>query len=133
MAPNDGERPFQVGLERIDGQCVVVFLGELDLLAVDELWEHIEQVRSSGQPIILDLSGTTFMDSTGIRLLLRAYSADGRVPEAITLRAPSEAVTNTLALAGVDRMFRVDDRNPSATGSTVSLAEARTSAGGNQR
>lgn len=112
MASHEAERPFEIMLEHIDGQCVVVVLGELDLFSADDLWEHIEQVRTSGQPIILDLAGTTFMDSTGINLLMRAYDEHGRVPEAVTLRAPSEAVTHTLALAGVDGLFRIERPGP---------------------
>lgn len=115
MASHDGERPFQVALERIDGRCVVVFRGELDLLAADELSQHIEQVRASGQPVILDFSETTFMDSTGIKVLMRTYADHGEVPDAVTLRAPSDAVITTLALAGVDGMFRIEDASPSAT------------------
>lgn len=115
MAVHDAERPYQILLDRIDGHCVVVVLGELDLFAADDLWHHIEQVRTSGQPIVLDLAGTTFMDSTGVKLLMRAYDEHGRLPEAVTLRAPSEAVTHTLALAGVDGLFRVEHAGPSPT------------------
>lgn len=100
---------FEVGLERSEGQCVVVFRGELDLNAIDPLWHCIEQVRTSGRPVILDLSGTTFMDSAGVNLLLRAYASHGRVVEAVTLRRPSDAVRQTLELTGIDGVFRIDD------------------------
>jgi anti-sigma B factor antagonist len=99
---------FEVGVESVDGRCVVVFRGELDMDATDDLWRCVDSVRTSGQPVIVDLSATTFMDSAGIKVLLRAYTAQGQVPEAVTLRAPSEAVTRVLEITGVDDLFRFE-------------------------
>lgn len=103
------ESPFEVTVERIDGRCVVVCRGELDMTVTDDVWRCIDGVRTSGQPVVIDLSGTTFMDSAGINLLLRTYTAHGRTTEAVTLRAPSDAVKLTLALAGLEWLFRIDD------------------------
>jgi anti-sigma B factor antagonist len=50
----------------------VVPQGELDLVTVPQLETQIEQLRSRGfTTIALDLRQLTFMDSTGLRLLLR--------------------------------------------------------------
>src|SRR5215203_3725862 len=100
----------------MDGECVVVVDGEIDMTATDELWRCIEQVRTSGRPMVLDLARVTFMDSAGIHLLLRTYAAHGRVPEAVTLRAPSEAVTRTLEMVGLADMFRIDGTPPTRPG-----------------
>jgi anti-sigma B factor antagonist len=100
---------FEVGVERDDGQDVVVFRGDLDLDATDDLWRCIEQVRTSGRPVVVDFSEATFMDSSGVNLLLRAYAVQGRLPEAVTLRRPSDPVRRTLALTGIDGGFHIDD------------------------
>lgn len=99
---------FEVDVQSVGGRCVVVFRGELDMDATDDLWRCVDSVRSSGQPVIVDLSGTTFMDSAGIKLLLRAYAAQGQVPEAVTLRAPTDAVTRVLEVTGVRDLFRIE-------------------------
>jgi anti-anti-sigma factor len=109
MGRENAESTFEVALERVDGQCVVVVRGDLDMNAEDALWARIEEVRTSGQPLVLDLSETTFMDSTGIKLLLRAYMAQGQLREAVTLRAPSAAVTHTMAVAGIDGIMRIEN------------------------
>jgi anti-sigma B factor antagonist len=106
------ESRFEVAVERSDGHCVVVFRGELDMNATDDLWQCIDGVRTNGQPVILDMSGTTFMDSAGITLLLRTYVAQGRTADAVTLRAPSDAVKHTLAVSGIGEMFHIDDTTP---------------------
>jgi anti-anti-sigma factor len=110
MGSDHIDNTFEIALERVNGHCVIVFRGDLDMNAEAQLWARIEEVRTSGQPLILDLSQTTFMDSTGIKLLLRAYLAQGRLPEAVTLRAPSTAVTHTIALAGIDAIMHIENR-----------------------
>lgn len=94
---------FNVSVEMIDGQPVVVFRGELDLSARDELEQCIDEVRNSGCPVVVDLAATTFMDSAGVDTLLKAHLA-----AAITLHAPSAAVLRTLSLAGVEDVFRIE-------------------------
>jgi anti-anti-sigma factor len=106
---NGGEKAFEVSLERSGGGCVVVFRGDLDLNAADELWHGIELAATAG-PVVLDLTDTTFMDSTGVKLLLRAYMAHGAGAEAVTLRAPSDPVVQTLAVAGIHDIFRIEER-----------------------
>ena len=108
MAETDTERHFQVTVERIDDRCVVVFRGELDLHAAGDLGRAIDQVRDAGQPVVIDFAETTFMDSAGIKLLLEAYVAEGRAPQAVTLRCPSDAVTRVLELTGIGDVFRID-------------------------
>jgi stage II sporulation protein AA (anti-sigma F factor antagonist) len=99
-----------MAVERVDGDCVVVFRGELDMQASDDLWRAVEQVCAGGWPVTLDLAGTTFMDSAGVNLLLRAHVARGRRAGAVVLRSPSEAVRTTLTMAGIADVFRIDDR-----------------------
>ena len=45
--------------------------GELDMATADELLDAIRG-RSQEEPITLDFSGVTFMDSSGLRSLLEA-------------------------------------------------------------
>jgi anti-anti-sigma factor len=106
----DHQRSFHTAVEHVDGDCVVVCRGEIDCHATDELWRAVEQVGAGGRPVTIDLAGTTFMDSAGINLLLRAYVARGRVTDAVVLRSPSEAVRRTLTIAGIADVFRIDDR-----------------------
>ena len=46
--------------------------GELDLASADQADETLQAAEAEGTPLVLDLSGLTFMDSTGLRLILRA-------------------------------------------------------------
>ncbi len=49
--------------------------GELDMSTVDLLEAEVERAEASGaRQIVLDLSELTFMDSSGLRLILRAHA-----------------------------------------------------------
>jgi anti-anti-sigma factor len=58
----------------VEGDSVRVSLhGELDLSTVASAEEAMRQAEHSpARRLVLDLSGLTFMDSTGLRLVLRA-------------------------------------------------------------
>lgn len=59
--------------ERLDGGATVLALsGELDFGTVAQVQQRLAELRDAGTPVVLDLDGLTFMDSTGIRLVLTA-------------------------------------------------------------
>lgn len=49
----------------------VALSGELDLASTAHLDQHLTQILASGDAVELDLSGLTFIDSTGLGLLVR--------------------------------------------------------------
>ena len=68
---------------RVEGDSVRVSLrGELDLSTAESA-EQAVRTAENGRPrrLVLDLSGLTFMDSTGLRLILQAdrrWRSNGR-------------------------------------------------------
>jgi len=82
------------------GERAVRVSGELDLATSDDLGEAIGDLVERGGPIDLDMSGVTFIDSTGIlRIVSSAESLTGRGK--ITLRQPSHFVVRVLELMGL--------------------------------
>jgi len=48
--------------------------GELDLSTIDQLQSAVDAgVNGSAQLVVMDLRGLTFLDSTGLRLILRLH------------------------------------------------------------
>lgn len=62
--------PFTVAVERSDGVARVLLTGELDLATVPELEAGLP-APSSGETLVLDLRKLAFIDSAGIRVLIR--------------------------------------------------------------
>jgi len=88
---------------------IVVVKGEIDLAAAEPLWRVITSVLARGpKRLVIDMVDTTFLDSSGLEVLLRAHAALGRLPEATVLRTPSPPVRRVLELAGVVDFFAYD-------------------------
>jgi anti-anti-sigma factor len=60
---------FRIDRQDADGRVVFELHGELDLAAEVEFRRRIDSAGPDGT-VVLDLSGLSFMDSTGLRLLL---------------------------------------------------------------
>jgi anti-anti-sigma factor len=72
--------------------------GELDLASVVILAPILESAVAASTEITLDVSQLTFMDSSGLSLLLRTAGAmDGRGP--LILARPTRAVLRVLEIA----------------------------------
>ena len=83
--------------------AVVRLVGELDMAEAPALTEAFAAVDAPS--IVVDLSGLTFLDSSGLRVLVLAHRAD----RPLTLRAPSVAVARALTVSGVDQLLRIDE------------------------
>jgi anti-anti-sigma factor len=92
--------------ERREGDTVVVALaGELDFGTVSGVQQRLGELRDAGQPVLLDLDGLTFMDSTGIRLVLTACEDAGARDWSFHVTRGSERVRRVLEAAQViDRL-----------------------------
>ncbi|HMJ04186.1 MAG TPA: STAS domain-containing protein [Conexibacter sp.] len=101
---------FRVDVQPERERVRVIPHGELDLGSVTQLETQIEELRSRGfATIVLDLRQLTFMDSTGLRLLLR-FDAESRSNglhfAIIDCEGP---VRRLLELTRIDGRFRYAD------------------------
>ena len=70
---NPSPAPFALDLAPdSQGSVRVHVRGELDLSTSPALGETLEQQIKDGKCVVLDLSGVTFIDSTGLNTLIRA-------------------------------------------------------------
>lgn len=64
---------FSVGSEAQDGKALIRPVGDLDLSSAQDLAEAIEAaLDADNTEIEVDLSGVSFVDSTGLRILIEA-------------------------------------------------------------
>ena len=89
----------------LDGERLLVVQGELDIATAPELTTMLERMRTHRHPVVLDLEGVTFMDSTGLTTLMDAWLESERDGWAFSVRAASPAVRRVVALAGIEQML----------------------------
>jgi anti-sigma B factor antagonist len=109
MGSDDGGGPacveFAAYLVTTELRPTVVVLGEIDQATVGRFSAVLDAALAIGPCIEVDLSQTTFMDSTGVRALIAAQSRPGQPPDAIVLRDPSPGVRRLIELVGLASLF----------------------------
>jgi anti-anti-sigma factor len=89
--------PFEI---RADSDGVLWLSGDLDMAAMEMFAEGSRAGPNRG-PVVLDCSKLTFLDSSGIRAILK-LAAQCSAP--VILRGPPPAVRRVLAISGVDEL-----------------------------
>jgi anti-sigma B factor antagonist len=83
------------------GERIVRLRGELDIHSAPDLERVLLRSRPTGQRVVLDLSGLEFMDSTGLRVLLRARSAAAEGRWEIFVRDVPPTIRRLFDMTGV--------------------------------
>lgn len=99
-------RPFAVAVTEQAEGAVVMVSGEVDIVTAPVLQRHLDSVIAAGRPtVIVDLSGTTFLDARGIGTLVAARKQVARSGGRLVVRRPPSLVRRVLELADqLDRM-----------------------------
>jgi anti-anti-sigma factor len=109
------EQAFELGELSIessrDGDVQIISLdGELDLANAELVGRELLRVEATDvRRIVLDLAGLTFLDSSGIRLLIAAAGRGDADGGRMTIRRPSKQVQRVLRIAGVLERLPVAD------------------------
>lgn len=85
---------------------VVALDGEIDHNSSSELRDTLVSLLRRTPRTVVDFSGVTFMDSSGINALIAAHQAADAAPGgSLRLAAPQAAVQRLLNLVGVDALI----------------------------
>ena len=101
---------LDLSTRELGNRAVVQVAGEVDLETASRLGDHaLDALREVSPHVVLDLGGVTFMDSTGLKVLLtisrRAELAGG----SFAIAGASRTVRRILSLTGLDQTFALHD------------------------
>ena len=97
-------------LTRLRPEVVLELEGELDVATAAAAYKRmIERRLPPGGRLVLDLSAVTFMDSTGIRLILQAREHALRRDAGLVVVRPPDDVMRVLELVGLDEQLDLVD------------------------
>ncbi len=85
-----------------DGWDVLGVTGEVDLATAPQLARAIGDVLGAEQRLCLDLSGVAFMDSTGLRELVKAHNTVDEVGGTLVIVPGGGPVAKLLAITGLE-------------------------------
>ncbi|MDD2955166.1 MAG: anti-sigma factor antagonist [Oscillospiraceae bacterium] len=99
----------------VEEETMTAFLsGEIDHHGAGEIRRKIDEMaqRVRPQKMILDFGGVTFMDSSGIGLVMGRYRLLQSFGGALCLRHVSSPLKKVMRLAGLDRIAQIEDTRP---------------------
>lgn len=102
--------PFEVTTVREGVQTLVVLAGELDLATASAADAAIA-AAANGEPgkLVIDLRGLTFMDSSGLRMLVAADRRAAGAGYELSIVRGAPAVQRVLEVTGLDAKLRLVD------------------------
>ena len=97
---------FSVSVQPDSDEVAVLPAGELDLASVDKVEHRVRELRSAGcRHVVLDLRHVAFLDSTGLRLLMRLRNDAARDGHDLTLVPGKREVARVFELTGTRDFF----------------------------
>lgn len=82
--------------------AVITLTGELDLSTAPRLEQEVRTARTAHGPhLLFDLSGLDFLDSHGLRVLLRARRQAAEQDGSLSLVSPTPTVDRVLQVTGL--------------------------------
>ena len=104
----------------LDHASGMLVRGEVDLSTEPDLSERLDvAIRESEGTFVVDLSDLTFLDSTGITVLLRARALLGREERQLAIICPPGAVRRVFELTGCGDLFVLFDSRADAAAAGV--------------
>ncbi len=91
------------------GRSVVEVTGEIDMTTADILSGYLDKAIDGGDGgVVVDLAGVSFLDSTGIAVLTRAWRRLEGTDRVLSLRHTLDNVRRALEICGLDRVIPID-------------------------
>jgi anti-sigma B factor antagonist len=97
--------PFAITRDTLDAAEVVTIVGELDMAHAPAVGDLLDELAGSGNPVVVDLTALSFIDSSGIHALLRQRPQEAT----LELVCPAGNVRRVLEVTKLERVLRVHD------------------------
>ena len=100
--------PFDVTIEQRGGAVHLILTGELDISTAQRLEDDLRRIEAEKpQLIVLDLQELTFMDSTGLRLLITADTRAREGQRKLVIVQGNEMVQRVMRLTRLDERLTI--------------------------
>jgi anti-anti-sigma factor len=100
---------FTVNHEVEQGEIVVQVDGDIDIATAPRLWRALEPHLDSPRQLVVDLSRVSFIDSTGVGILIRAVNALRERGQRLTVRSPAPMTRTVFETVGLTRLIDLED------------------------
>ena len=104
-APGD---PLEIDVQVADERTLVTLSGELDASTATLLYDQLSDLEVEDvQHVVLDLAKVTFMDSTGLSVIVTEHKRMQHSGGSLTIFAPPSSVRRLFEITGLDSVLDV--------------------------
>ncbi|HEV3352813.1 MAG TPA: STAS domain-containing protein [Acidimicrobiales bacterium] len=104
---------FGIEASRSNGTAVVAVRGEVDLYTAPQVWETIDKaIAGAPEELVIDLSDVTFLDSSGLSVLVRAHKRLRPVQRTVVVRGANDQVYMALEMTRLTKVLSVEAAAP---------------------
>ena len=98
---------FSISTSNDNGRSVLVVRGELDLATAPDLEEAVFEHLDAGHEVVVDLRELAFMDSSGLRVLVKGHTRAVEGGPRFLIVRPREGteVAKILTIAGLSQQL----------------------------
>ena len=98
------------GVTHLDGRVTYGLKGEIDMSGAEALRKHATDAAAlTPGDLVLDLAEVTFIDSSGVRVLVQLHEQARAEGRSLLLRGVQDEVRRLLDLVGVTELLTIED------------------------
>jgi anti-sigma B factor antagonist len=106
---------LRVDVEDRGDHAVITAAGEIDAATADTLATAVSGALADGHPTVLaDFAQVTFIDSTGLGVLVRSHRSAGAAGAAFAVVHPTPKTRKLIRVLGLDELLRIYDTHEEA-------------------
>ena len=106
--PSTPAADFDVSTAVVGSEATVTVRGEVDVYTAPRLRESLYQAVADGIPkVVLDLTDMTFIDSTGLGVIVGTLKRLREGGGDLVLRSPSRSTRKVLEITGLTRIVEI--------------------------
>lgn len=98
---------IELAQSAVDGGAVLAISGEVDVYSAPAFRERIFQMLASDPSLVIDLTGLSFIDSTGLGVLVAGRNRALEHGGAVAFVCTQDRVLKLLRITGLDSVFDV--------------------------
>jgi anti-anti-sigma factor len=106
--PNPDEPEFRCDVVPRAGSVEVSIAGDLDMATAPDVREALQRASERGGDVVFDLARCTFLDSTGLAVIVEANRRARGAGRRFVLRAPGPRVLQLLDVTNLREQVEVE-------------------------
>jgi anti-anti-sigma factor len=107
-----GRDPLEIDVENSDERALVTLSGELDASTASFLYDKLSDLEVEDvEHVVLDLAQVTFMDSTGLGVIMTEHKRLQHSKGSLTIFSPPSSVRRLFEITGLDGVLDIVPAN----------------------